>query len=275
MLKVNGQVVELGHFPDGTLLLKDISLDGGKEKWIDSSNIELFKSEVEWKFENNEELVALMFIKRHLDNNGIHLVNLKMSYIPNARQDRVKSSNDVFTLKYFAEIINGLNFSSVEVLDPHSKVSEELINNLVVKTPKHYIEKVITEIGLDGDKDIVFYPDAGAEGRYDGMLGHQCAYGVKVRDWETGQIKGLNVEGVVPEKPFNVLIVDDISSYGGTFYHSAKKLKELGANKIYLFVSHCENSILQGDLIKSGLIKMVYTTDSLFSGEHELITVLK
>ena len=72
----------------------------------------------------------------------------------------------------------------------------------------------------------------------------------------------------------NVLIVDDICSKGGTFYHSAKKLKELGAKNIYLYVSHCENTILEGDLLTSGLIEKVFTTDSIFRKEHEKIEVM-
>ena len=70
-------------------------------------------------------------------------------------------------------------------------------------------------------------------------------------------------------------IIDDICSRGGTFYHSAKKLKEHGANDIYLYVSHCENTILEGDLLKGDLIKRVYTTDSIFIKSHEKIEVLK
>ena len=261
MIRVNGKEVEIEHFPDSTLLIKNICLDG--------------EGHIEWKFENNEELVTLQFLVRHLRDNGVAKLSLKMHYIPNARQDRVKSSNDVFTLKYFAEIINGLEFDTIEVLDPHSKVSEQLIKNLVVKTPKQYIEKVISQVGLSSTRDIIFYPDAGARDRYNGMINHQCAYGVKVRDWETGQIKGLNVEGTIPDSSFNVLIVDDISSYGGTFYHSAKKLKELGADKIYLFESHSEKNILLGDLAKSNLIEKVYTTDSLFSAESEWVHIIK
>ena len=72
----------------------------------------------------------------------------------------------------------------------------------------------------------------------------------------------------------NILIVDDICSRGGTFYHSAKKLKELGANKIYLYISHCENTILEGDLLTSGLIEKVFTTNSIFTKKHEKIEVL-
>lgn len=63
-----------------------------------------------------------------------------------------------------------------------------------------------------------------------------------------------------------MLIIDDICSKGGTFYHSAKKLKELGANKIYLYVSHCENTIYAGELLKdNGLIEKIFTTDSILT----------
>ena len=72
-----------------------------------------------------------------------------------------------------------------------------------------------------------------------------------------------------------MLIVDDISSRGGTFYHSAKKLKELGAAKVFLYVTHCENTILEGEVLTSGLIEKVYTTDSLFTQTHEKIEVIE
>ena len=47
-----------------------------------------------------------------------------MPYIPNARKDRAHREKDVFTLKYFANIINSLNFDNVYVLNPHSNVSQ-------------------------------------------------------------------------------------------------------------------------------------------------------
>ena len=70
-----------------------------------------------------------------------------------------------------------------------------------------------------------------------------------------------------------ILIVDDICSRGGTFYHSAKKMKELGAEEVYLYVTHCENTILEGDLLTSGLIEKVFTTNSIFTKEHEKIEI--
>ena len=108
------------------------------------------------------------------------------------------------------------------------------------------------------------------------MFHTEYAFGIKRRNWETGKIEGLDVAGCVDKiKGSNILIVDDICSRGGTFYHSAKKLKELGANKIYLYVTHCENTILEGDLLNSGLIERVFTTNSIFTKKHEKVEVFE
>lgn len=72
---------------------------------------------------------------------------------------------------------------------------------------------------------------------------------------------GIINREIVKDK--NILIVDDICSKGGTFYHSAQALKDAGAADIYLFITHCEDSIFKGSLLESGLIKHIYTTDSL------------
>ena len=69
--------------------------------------------------------------------------------------------------------------------------------------------------------------------------------------------------------------MDDICSRGGTFYHSAKKLKELGAKEVCLYVTHCENTIIEGELLTSDLIEKVYTTNSIFTKEHEKIEVFE
>ena len=88
-------------------------------------------------------------------------------------------------------------------------------------------------------------------------------------------IEGLELIGNIPSENYNVLIIDDICSRGGTFLHSAKKLKECGAWDIYLYVTHCENTILDGELINSGLIKKIFTTDSIYTSENENIEIIR
>lgn len=228
-------------------------------------------------FEDNEELVTLIYIVKHLNSHGITNLYLNMPYIPNSRQDRVKTTEDVFTLKYFAEVINWLNFDSVTVLDPHSSVCEALIDKIVIKHPDRYVWEAIESKYIGGTNNLtMFYPDEGAMKRYSTMFDLPYAFGIKKRDWKTGEIKGLDVSGMTDLiKDRKILIVDDISSRGGTFYHSAIKLKEWGAKEIYLYVSHCENTILEGELLSSGLIDRVFTTNSIFTKEHEKVGVFE
>lgn len=263
MLTLNGHTVEVDKFPDGTLCLKeDIGINFGEYR----------EAQISWYFENNEELVTLIYLVGHLRSHGIWTIHLNMPYIPNARQDRVKNSEDVFTLKYFAEVINSLSFSSVLVLDPHSSVSEALFNNLIIETPAHFVKNAIADIGKRNLT--LFYPDEGAMKRYSSLFDYPYAFGIKKRIWETGEIVGLEVEGPTDLiQDHKILIVDDICSRGGTFYHSAKKLRELGASEVYLFVSHCENTIFDGELLTSGLIDRVFTTNSILTMRDEKIEV--
>lgn len=264
MIKINGKIVEVGSFPDGTMLIKQ---EIPKEDAVTIS----------WFYESDRETLAIIYLANHLRAHGCSDVSLYMPYVPNARQDRVKGEEDVFTLKYFAGIINSLGFRCVTVLDPHSNVSEALLENIVVEKPQKWIENAIARITeAEGEAPSLFYPDEGAGKRYSGMIVLPYAFGIKRRDWKTGQIQGLDVAGDVDSiKGRNVLIVDDICSKGGTFYFSAKKLKELGAKNIYLHITHCENSIFDGELLTSGLIRKVFTTNSILTKKSEMIEVIE
>lgn len=266
MIKINGVKANIKYFPDGTFLLKE-----NVEEYILNQNTRI--ATFAWYFENNEELVALQFLAWHFRDKGMK-IRLYMPYCPNARQDRIKNEEDVFTLKYFARIINSIGFSTVTILDPHSSVSEALIDNLIVKTPKEYIADAIIRIGKELT---MFYPDEGSMKRYSGMIKAPYCFGVKKRDWKTGDILGLDIIGnkeLIEGK--DILIVDDICSKGGTFLHSAKKLKEMGAKDIYLYVTHCEDSIYDGELLNSGLLKKIYTTNSIYAFDdyNELIETI-
>ncbi len=240
-------------FPDKSLLIK---LD--PEKMFDNRGA----IKVEWLYEGDSELFTLICVKRHIDRHfSTREVVLDMPYIPHARMDIVKSDEDVFTLKYFAEVINSLNFKIVWVRDAHSNVSLALIDNVVDTGVKSYIHKAVELSGANA----MFYPDEGAMKRYSDNSELPYAFGMKKRDWQTGKILGLDIinsENIVGK---DVLIVDDICSRGGTFYHSAKALKAAGAKSVSLYVTHLEETVTLGEMAASdGLVDHVYTTESIF-----------
>ena len=257
MIKVGNVEIKQGQFPDGTLLMK---FDPNGDEFDTRGNIL-----VEWYYENDAELFSLICVKRHLDRVYSYSdVVLEMPYIPHARMDRVKSDEDVFTLKYFCEVINSLNFKVVHVRDAHSNVSLALLNNVEEMPITNYVLDAIFE----AQADVLFFPDEGAMKRYSGGFDIPYAFGMKKRDWKTGQIQGLDIINAEVVKDKNVLIVDDICSRGGTFYHSAKALKAAGAKSVSLYVTHCEKTIILGEMASTdGLVDHVYTTKSIFPEE--------
>ena len=258
MIYVNSIALQQNHFPDGTLNLKIPPIAYSEDKPV----------LLTWNYENDAELFTLICARRHFSNRP---VSLFMDYIPHARMDRVKNDEDVFTLKYFCEIINSLNFKRVYVLDPHSSVSTALLDRVIVTTVGPHIQHVLNSIYKETpDTQLTaFFPDEGAMKRYSNQTPLPYAFGVKTRDWETGKILGLEVIHKENITDKTILIIDDICSRGGTFYHSAKALKEYSDKNIYLYITHCEKTILDGELIKSGLIKKIYTANALFEIPEE------
>ena len=250
MILVDGIRVETEkHFPDGTPAFKAPT---PKEHFV----------RITWRYENDSELFALICLRNHYVDKEVFL---DMPYLPNARMDRVKNKEDIFTLKIFCSVINSLNFSRVWVLDAHSNVSVALLNNVTNNFPYEPIGNAICSVK---DKHsyqdfLMFYPDEGAMKRYSEKFHQPYAFGIKKRNWEDGKILGLDIVNKELVKGANVLIVDDICSKGTTFYYSALALKEAGAKSISLYITHCENTILEGEIFKCGLIDNVYTTDSL------------
>lgn len=266
MILVNGTPINFTQFPDGTTSFR---FDPNSENWYDVGTA------IYWKYDGDHECILLWYLVNHVrsvigQDTYIHLV---MPYIPNARMDRVKAADEVFTLKWFASFINALHLDEVTVFDPHSNVAPALINNIRVIQPDKDIKKAISVIG--DDNILLCYPDEGAAKRYSELMDAEYVFGIKHRDWRTGKIERLEL--TTPEKVAerNVLIVDDICSRGGTFTHTAAALKEAGAKEIFLYVSHCENTIFKGSVLTDGQITRVFTTNSIYRGEHEKITVLE
>lgn len=258
MILVNGIEVEQNHFPDGTLQLKHE---------INSLSKNIAPINIKWFYENDGELFTIICLaKKYAD----HKKTLYMPYCPHARMDRVKKDEDTFTLKYFCEVINSLNFDKVYVVDVHSSVASALLNNVSNLSATTQINYVINTLSMKHDDLLLFFPDEGAMKRYSDELNREYAFGIKKRDWSSGKILGLEVmnKELVKDRP--VLIIDDICSTGGTFYHSANALKALGAKEVYLYITHAENTMIKGDMYNTeGLIKEIYTTGSIFNIEND------
>jgi ribose-phosphate pyrophosphokinase len=269
MIAIDGQVVQ-GYtpitFPDGTSSIR-YQPDG-----------DTFGFNIDWMYDNDGEHIVLWNLVNHIKEQYPSVaMSLYMPYIPHARMDRVKNPDEVFTLKWFSKFINTLGFCKVTVRDPHSGVSTALIDRVVCETAQRLVGEVMREMGTYNPP--LCYPDEGAMKKYSEQFNLPYVFGIKKRDWRTGELKGLELQNADIVQGKIVLIVDDICSKGGTFVRTAKELMKAGATKVFLYVTHCENSIFDGELLSSTyngqpLIERVFTTRSILRVGHERITFL-
>ena len=111
------------------------------------------------------------------------------------------------------------------------------------------------------------YPDKGAKDRYSEQIDYTNIITFnKVREFGDGKIIGIEIENESDAlKCKTAIIVDDLCSRGGTFIGAATKLKELGVNRVELVITHCEDTIFDGEVLKGTVIDKVYTTSSILN----------
>lgn len=269
MIRINGEKLPKKIFPDGTPCMMDMP------KYDESAGAVL----IEWLYDAGEEF-ALYAACRHYARQGAH-IELHIPYYPNARMDRTKKTTEVNTLLAFTELLGSVpDIDAVQVWDPHSDATVEALRGFVtddvdLATGYRTLFASIWGVLRENRIDCVVFPDAGAKKKYSGLFpryqrttsahhylsDYPQLYGEKVRDWETGDILGLRVldgdgeevtgEGIARRGISSALIVDDICAYGGTIYHCANKLRKLGVEKVYAHISHTEDSIFAGHLLRS------------------------
>ena len=263
MILLNNKQIEIKKFPNG-------------ESFLNIEDLVLQEiNEIKLKFENDEDITHLIFLKGQLDDLPAK-AKLTIGYLPYSRMDRTEGMR-VFTLKYFTRLINSMNFESIVIYEPHSDVGTALLDRVsVVNISAELGIEVLEEVQEEGRKVYIVYPDAGAAKRYSKQIKYdKILTANKERDFHTGNIKSLEINGTIEDSDFDAIIIDDLCSKGGTFIMTAEKLKEMGARDIYLVVTHCEDTIFQGDVLKSNLIKKIYTTNSILTKEDNKIQVKK
>lgn len=215
------------------------------------------------RISNSNDLMMVLFAKQTLDYLEFERVELHISYLLAARMDRVMLEGEPFSLKVVAGLINTAGFKKVNIFDPHSEVSTALIDRSYTVTNHQYVKDVLTDYFKRNNPEnyCLVSPDAGALKKIHKLAQFldidnvvEC---MKERDLKTGKLISFKtVEDDLSGQ--TCLIVDDICDGGGTFAGTAKMLKEKGAAKVVLIVSH-------GIFSKGTNVEAVdesYTTDS-------------
>lgn len=236
--------------------------DGTSQIWnIDDSNLEydsrFDEIKILWLFENESEFMHVLqlntLIKKHFDTES---TTLTVPYLPYARQDKDVNSDSAFALHTFVDTCYKADICRIEAFDAHSEF--DMVYSTV---PNKFHASILNH-------DVVCYPDKGARRRYsntDAFYGVPAVNCVKVRNQQTGEILGLNIEDHNASdllRGKKILIVDDICDGGMTFIKVAETLKQFNVAQIDLAVSHGLFSKGRQVLHDAGITD-IFTTNSL------------
>lgn len=217
-----------------------------------------------------EDLFFIKSIKEACDFNHVENVELVVPCMFQQQHDRRFHENESFELKIVAEFINSCNFKKVHIFHPHSDVTQALINNLRVIDNSKYITQVLEDIGTT---PILLSTDAGSY-KWINKLADVIefkgeVYGAnKSRDLVTHKLTQM-----IDRQDFDgrdILILDDLCVFGGTFVGLGKLLKERNVGKLYLAVSHMTVKKPNPEL--SEIYERVYCTNSKFD-TYELANI--
>ena len=165
----------------------------------------------------------------------------------------------------------------IMTIDAHDPNVQNAIPNTPFENlyPSHYIlEEFLANEDIDYNKIMAISPDTGATDRtiyYANILGCKMGTFNKRRDYSkvvNGKNEVVSHEYIGPEaKGKNAFIVDDMIASGGSIIDTAKRLKKMGALKVYFVASFClfTEGIEKFDkAYEEGLFEAIYTTNATY-----------
>lgn len=261
MIKFNNEKLMFEKFPNGETKVNEKQI----MDIIENSNPKDF--EISLFYENDEDLIKLMFVKCYLDDiklEDYYDLKLIITYMPYSRMDRVEIRN-AFTLKYVANFINNLNFRKVIIVQPHSDVTMALVNNSQrFDASVKLTEELMENINFNKEVDMLYYPDGSSYKNFCKYFeGYKHIVAFKHRDFKTGEITDIKLVGDEITKGARIIMIDDLICGGRTFVEGAKKLKEMGIENCYIVTAHSEQFMFNENLFNNSVIKGIKTTDSI------------
>ncbi|MCA9748540.1 MAG: hypothetical protein KC414_05500 [Romboutsia sp.] len=261
--------VEIKKYPDGTsyAVLNKVEVFGEQE----------FPNLFTFRVNTYEDLWHLNQVVDVCNYNNI-VPTIVIPNLIDAQADKRDATNKSFGLKLVLYFLAKMN-AKFEIFHPHNaEIVEGIMNNVKIIDNTQFIKEALEVITDEGDytsmedfqsKMILMSSDAGGFKPLiklaDKINWKGETYSAsKARSWD--EKDGTKFVQQIDRQDFkgkDILIIDDISVYGGTFKGLSKLLRERNVGKLYLAVSHITMKNLGEDSVTNYFDK-VFTTNSKF-----------
>ena len=208
-----------------------------------------------------------------------HRITVVMPMLYEGRQHRRSSRESLDCAMALQELVS-MGVDSIITFDAHDpRVQNAIpINGFENVSPIYQMIKTLIktspDIKFDKDSMMVVSPDAGGMGRaihFASVLGVELGMFYKRRDYSrvvdgrnpilAHEFLGSNVAGK------DIIVVDDMISSGESMLEVAAKLKDLGANRIYVctcFGLFCNGLEIFDKAHKDGIFERILTTNLVY-----------
>ncbi|MBN1493185.1 MAG: ribose-phosphate pyrophosphokinase [Candidatus Omnitrophica bacterium] len=243
----------VGSFPEGEVRVQINENIRGKDVYIIQSTCAP---------RPNDYLMELLIMIDAARRASARRITAVLPHYGYARQDRKDRPRVPITAKLIANLLVNAGANRILTMDLHAGQIQGFFD---IPVDHLYSINVLSRFFLDRKiKDLcVVSPDVGGikmARAYSKLLEAPLAIVDKRRESDK-QTKVMNIIGDV--KDFNVVIVDDLVSTGGSLVEAANALKVAGAKDIYACVVH---PVLVGPAIerlKNSCIKKLVVTDTI------------
>ena len=212
-------------------------------------------------------------------------INVIMPFLYESRQHRRTGRESLDCAIALQELCNNMGVDNIITFDAHDPRVQNAIplKGFENVQPAYQMIKALVnnvdDLHLDKEHMMVVSPDEGGMSRciyYSTVLGLDLGMFYKRRDYSRvvngrnpilqHQFLGSNIEGK------DVMVVDDMISSGESMLEVAKKLKELGAKRIFIFsafglfcegLENFDKSFAEGNITKVFTTNLVYRTPEL------------
>lgn len=224
----------------------------------------------------NNNLMELLILIDAARRASAQRITAVLPFYGYARQDRKDQPRVPITAKLVANLLVTAGADRILTMDLHAGQIQGFfdipVDHLYARPVfGRYLEGVLSE------KTVVVGPDVGSvkmAQAYSDMVG--CGFAVVAkRRIDANNVASSHLVGEV--EGLDCVLVDDLTTSGGTLTEAAKKLKENGARRIFAAVTHCCLNAEGNQRIAESCIDELITTDSLpseYAQSNDKIRVL-
>ena len=244
--------VEIRRFPEGEIFVKYTQNIRGGDVFIVQPTCS----------QPNENLMELLIMLDAAKRASAKRITAVLPFYGYARQDRKDQPRVPITAKLVANLLVTAGATRILTMDLHSEQIQGFFDIPVDHLNAHSVFVKYLRRKLPKES-VVVAPDSGSVKmafRYSDMLGMGFAVVAK-RRISAEKVASSHLVGEVEGR--DCVLVDDLTTTGGTLIAAAEILKAAGARRVFAAVSHYSVTKAGHDRIQQSCLHEVITTDSI------------